>query len=280
MGKVTMPTPGDNSPYPAAPPAYQAPAASSSAGGGAHRYQAIPEADTNPTGGDDDLPDDFKYGTTVSQCDVDIRHAFIRKVYSILTAQLLATTGMGILFMFNQTVNTWALQNVWSLYVSAFGSLGALLGLLWKRRSYPANFVWLSGFTLLEAYSIGFVVSLYDTTLVLQALLITLGLFTILTLFTFQSKFDFSRLGSILFFALMGVLLVGLVQIFLPFNRTFDLIMAVLTAVIFSGYVLYDTHNIIHRLSPEEYIVAAVDLYLDIINLFLAILRILSNSRD
>lgn len=50
---------------------------------------------------------------------------------------------------------------------------------------------------------------------------------------------------------------------------------AVLGAIVFSCFIVFDTHMLIHKLSPEEYIVAAINLYLDIINLFLEILKIL-----
>lgn len=50
---------------------------------------------------------------------------------------------------------------------------------------------------------------------------------------------------------------------------------AVAGAVIFSCFIVFDTHMLIHKLSPEEYIVAAINLYLDILNLFLEILKIL-----
>ena len=50
---------------------------------------------------------------------------------------------------------------------------------------------------------------------------------------------------------------------------------AVLGAIVFSCFIVFDTHLLIHKLSPEEYIVAAINLYLDIINLFLEILKIL-----
>ncbi len=53
--------------------------------------------------------------------------------------------------------------------------------------------------------------------------------------------------------------------------------MAIFTAILFSAYIVYDTQQIIKRASPEEYILASVELYLDVINLFLAILRILDN---
>ena len=56
--------------------------------------------------------------------------------------------------------------------------------------------------------------------------------------------------------------------------------MAVATAIIFSGFVVYDTYNIMNRLSPEEYIIASVELYLDLLNLFLAILRIYERERE
>jgi FtsH-binding integral membrane protein len=46
-------------------------------------------------------------------------------------------------------------------------------------------------------------------------------------------------------------------------------------AVLFSGYILYDTSNIMHHMGPDDYILAAVSLYLDIINLFLYLLEIL-----
>ena len=53
-------------------------------------------------------------------------------------------------------------------------------------------------------------------------------------------------------------------------------------AIIFSLYIVYDVHEISKRLSPDEYISAAISLYLDIINLFLHILRVLASlqSRD
>lgn len=50
-------------------------------------------------------------------------------------------------------------------------------------------------------------------------------------------------------------------------------------AVLFCGFILFDTHLIMHKLSPEEYVMASVNLYLDFINLFIYILRILQAAR-
>lgn len=55
----------------------------------------------------------------------------------------------------------------------------------------------------------------------------------------------------------------GFVAIFLPFNRTFDLVIAIIGCLLFSGYIVYDTYNINKRLSPDEYIMGAISLYLE-----------------
>ncbi|KAJ2038266.1 hypothetical protein H4S03_002444 [Coemansia sp. S3946] len=258
--------------YTQLPPTYDA------AGAGASSSAA--HANTESAAGPgDDVPDDFKYGVTVGQSDISIRHAFIRKVYTILTIQLLATTAFGAYLRHVDATSGFLLRHVWTVYAAMLGTFISLAALWWKRHSHPANIAFLSVFTFFEAYVLGAATAFYKDSIVAQALAITLGLFIVLTLFAMQSRYDFSKLGSILFFSLWAVILVGFVQIFLPFNRTFDLIMAVVIALVFCGYILYDTHMIMNRLSPDEYIIASLDLYLDVINLFLAILRIL-NNRD
>jgi protein lifeguard len=60
------------------------------------------------------------------------------------------------------------------------------------------------------------------------------------------------------------------------YNEVLDMVLCSLGVVIFSFLIIYDTSLMMHRLSPEEYISAALSLYLDIINLFLYFLRIFS----
>lgn len=80
------------------------------------------------------------------------------------------------------------LSSSWSFYVPLFGTLVVLGLLYWKRHSHPLNIGLLSIFTLLEAFTLGIVTAFYPDTVVLQALLITTGVFLGLTLFTLQSK--------------------------------------------------------------------------------------------
>jgi hypothetical protein len=138
----------------------------------------------------------------------------------------------------------------------------------------------LSTFTLLEAFTIGVGIAYVDNVLVMKALLITLGVFFGLTLFTFQSKYDFSGLGPWLFGGLVALFMTSLVSFFFPFSRSFDLVLAIGGCLLFTGYVVYDTYMINKRLSPDEYIMGSLSLYLDFLNLFLSILRVLSNAQD
>ncbi len=55
----------------------------------------------------------------------------------------------------------------------------------------------------------------------------------------------------------------GFVGIFIPFGRTMDLIYAIFGCLLFSGYVVYDTYMINAKLSPDEYIMGSISLYLE-----------------
>jgi len=228
----------------------------------------------------DDLPDDFKYGVSVADSVQEVRHAFIRKVYSILFVQIVGTCIVSAILSQNTGAISWVQSHVWVFYVALVGSLVSLGLLYWKRHSFPTNFIFLTAFTLMEAFTIGVVVAFYETRIVLQALLITIGVFLGLTLFTFQSKYDFSGMAPFLFGGLMALIATGFVGIFVPFNSTVELVYASGGCLIFSGYIIYDTFTINKKLSPDEYIMGAISLYLDFLNLFLSILRVLNNLND
>ncbi|KAI9358118.1 inhibitor of apoptosis-promoting Bax1-domain-containing protein [Pilaira anomala] len=215
------------------------------------------------------------FKVTVANSSVEIRMQFVRKVYSILTAQILGTVIMSSVYMTQEGVKNWVQTNPWMLMVSMFGSLGVLFALMWKARSAPLNYYLLALFTLLESHMVGTIVTFYDKGVVIQALLITCGVFFILTLFTLQSKWDFSGMGPILFAGLFVLFIAGMI---LPFSEGVELPLAFAGVIIFSGYIIFDTYLIFNRYSPEDYIMASTSLYLDMINLFLRVLQIMNAS--
>ncbi|KAI7906369.1 inhibitor of apoptosis-promoting Bax1-domain-containing protein [Cokeromyces recurvatus] len=225
--------------------------------------------------------DDDMFKEVVANSSKEVRLQFVRKVYSILAMQLLATTILSTFYLFNHSAKLWVQSNQWMLIVSMIGTLGLLFALFWKARSYPLNYGLLSLFTLLEAHAIGTIVTFYNQKIVLQALIITLGVFIGLTIFTLQSKWDFTGLGPFLYAGIWILVIAGLVQMFLPFSKGIQLAFAIGGVIIFSGYILFDTYLIFNKYSAEDYIIASVSLYLDVINLFLRILEILDlMSRD
>lgn len=228
----------------------------------------------------DNLPADFKYSTSVASCDIEIRQIFIRKVYSLLTLQLFITFLTGVIIFNNEPLKVWCLNNTWLLWVSMFGAIGFMIAAFFKSRSYPYNLLLLTGFTVCESYGVALVTSLYDTNIVLQAVLITVVLFLGLTIYSLQTKYDFSSWQTYLSASFFVFFSIGLVYIFLPHNSTTEIVYSSFGAIIFSIFILVDTQQIMKHYHPEEEIAATITLYLDIINLFLYILRIIAATQD
>jgi FtsH-binding integral membrane protein len=234
----------------------------------------------SPRNSEDNVPDDFKFGGSVAEATVEIRNQFIRKVYTILTVQLIATGAVSALSFMSESYKSWIQSHPAIVWVSLFGSMACMMLTYWKRHSYPMNLLFLSAFTLLEAYTISVIVSFYSASIVLNAVFLTAGIFLFLTAFACQTKYDFTSWMPYLFGALWGLVLFGFMSFFLPHTSTTELVYGLLTALIFSGYVLVDTQLVLRKHHVEEEIAAAISLYLDIINLFLAILRILNSQSN
>ena len=116
--------------------------------------------------------------------------------------------------------------------------------------------------------------------MVIEALALTVGIFLSLTVLTLVSKRDFSGMGPFLYAMLTMIIIGSFIQMILAwgfgiYSSVADVAICFAIAFVFSLYIIYDTYMIFNRLSPEEYIIAAVELYMDVINLFLALLRIL-----
>ncbi|XP_063303144.1 protein lifeguard 4 [Pelobates fuscus] len=225
------------------------------------------------------IEDDFNYGTNVASSSVHIRMAFLRKVYSILLVQVLLTAATSAVFLYFESIRNFVHQSPALLLISALGSLGTIVALTIYRHQYPVNLYLLFGFTLLEAITVGIAVTFYEVSVVIQAFLLTAAVFFGLTVYTFQSKRDFSKLGAGLFAGLLVLILAGFLRFFLH-SETVELAIAAGGAILFCGFIIYDTHLLMHKLSPEEHILASINLYLDIINLFLHILRLLQAANQ
>lgn len=223
----------------------------------------------------DDIED---VSNTVALAPLNVRLGFIRKVYGILSFQLLLTVVISAFFMYNETAKHFVQGIPNLLFIGMIASIGLVIALGVKRLESPTNMYLLIAFTISEAYTIGTVVTFYDQAIVIQAFVLTMATVIALTMYTFQTKKDYSTSSALLFSLLWILILGGIMQMFIH-NEVMELCLAIFGALLFAGFIVVDTHMLLHKLSPEEYILAAINLYLDIINLFLQILKILNAAK-
>ena len=215
---------------------------------------------------------------TAAQASVEERMGFIRKVYALFFAATLFAIGGVLLGLSFPPLLQFAFEHPWIMFIAM---IGGVMGAQAVRHVRGLNLVALFGFTTLTGVVISPLIAVIlqiNPGSILAAGLLTVGIFGGLTAYVFISKKDFSFMRGMLMTGLIVVILAGVVNIFLGASAL-GFAVAAATLLLFSGFVLYDTSNIIRRYPVNEYISGALDLYLDAFNIFLALLRLL-NSRD
>lgn len=244
-------------------------------------------------GGSSDISDDDAARWAVLHGAVPgyIRNAFIKKVYAILSVQLLVTVGISaaILSVPEETLvdYNWGLV----MQVDAILMLVMVFGLSCCRcgermmRTFPQNYIFLGTLTILVSILTGSCCLAYDTDTVIIAAGLTTGIFFALTAYACLTRTDFTGLGPYLFILLACLVGASFIGIFLQIPM-YDLVIAAVSCVLFSFYIIYDTQLIVggshkrYQFGIDEYCFAALNLYMDIINLFLGLLRIVGGRNN
>ncbi|CDO99103.1 unnamed protein product [Coffea canephora] len=213
-----------------------------------------------------------------------MRWAFIRKVYVLLCLQLLCSFAVGMVMFFNPTIKHFLIANplgwVFVLVACILTLISSLLMSCFGNK-HPWNYVLALLFTLSMSFMIGVACAYRRGEIVLQAAALTVLVTAGLTLYTFWAAKrgqDFSFLGPFLLCALLVLMAFSVIRILFPMGRLGSLIAGSAAALVFSGFLIYDTDNLIKRFDYDEYLLAATALYSDIVNLFLAFLSILDGE--
>ncbi|MBS1904549.1 MAG: Bax inhibitor-1/YccA family protein [Bacteroidetes bacterium] len=211
------------------------------------------------------------------------RLAYVRKVYSYFTAGILAAIGGSILAM-NSSLVFIAAQHRIILFIVYIGAFFLAQSSADKpARAVPTMilFTFISGVVLSPLlYAIAH--SLIPGTgpgVIYNALILTGTVFAGLTAYVFVTKKDFSYLGATLTVGLFVIMGAILLNIFMH-SSSLDFAISIVGTIIFAGFVLVDTSLILKRAIEIPPTSAALKLYLDFLNLFLFILRILMGSRS
>lgn len=233
------------------------------------------------------VPESEAYAVVNGAVPHHIKNDFIKKVYAILCMELLLTTGICALFMYWAPLREASLSFVvhfpWTFQITmAVSMIASLCALSYKKNHYPQNYALLIVFVSVMSCMVGVVCAMYheaglDSKL-LEAFAITALIFILLSAYAHISKTDFSFMGGFLFVAVFVNMIFGFIAM-ITGSPFLHFIYAIAGVLIFSGYILYDTSNIIHKFGPDDVIIASIELYLDIINVFLFVLQLLGDGK-
>mmetsp|Transcript_78381 Transcript_78381/g.123781 ORF Transcript_78381/g.123781 Transcript_78381/m.123781 type:complete len:245 (+) Transcript_78381:2-736(+) len=225
------------------------------------------------------------------------RQGFIQKVYGILGTQLLITIAIGYVVM--TYAEDWLKTNPSLVMALLWGSLALSISIMCAAtccpdtlRVFPQNYILLFVFTIAESVMVGFICVQYTKESVLIGLAITALVVLALTLFACQTSVDFTGLGPYLFVFLMVLCGFGLALAIASMCglhgeafQTLRMLYAAGGALLFSVYLVYDTQLIVggdkhaQAFQEDDYCWAAINLYIDIIQLFLYLLELFGSRR-
>lgn len=228
--------------------------------------------------------------TLDSQSNTDaVAKNFVANVFSWMTIGLLltafvawysASTGIYL-----QLVGSGGIMR-WVILLAPFGFIIAMNAGLQKYSATTLTTMFLA-FSATMGLSLGSVFLMYSIGSISQVFVITAGTFAVMAFAGYTTSMDLSKFGSLLFMALIGIIIASIVNGFMQ-SGMMDFIISIAGVLVFTGLVAYDTQRIKRIGAGVEYgtagatklaILAAVSLYLNFINLFLFLLRLLG-GRD
>jgi len=251
-----------------------------------HKYNAVDHGQPDSVIQAQLIPQNHEFTIITGDTPQPTRQKFITRVYSILWAQLVVTS------IFIGCCNQ--IQPLQKFMISGWGPtlvfpciilIIALSCMIYCRhdiiKTCPGSGVYLTLFTGASTYILGYVGVVTSSETLLLSGLSTLGIFSGLSLYAVQTKYDYTDKGGYLLALLLGLVICGL---FIPFTNLpiLSIMYSSAGSIIFSFYIVYDTQLIVggnHRsimFHIDDYVFASVSLYLDIINLFLMLLDLMN----
>ena len=210
------------------------------------------------------------------------------KTFVLLSASLLCAY-IGCLYsqsIFRKLIETQQFNKVKIFNYVALGiDILFFIILMFTREIMPLNMIFMALFTFTSGFTLG-LITLVAGNVAQKALGIT-ALTTLTTgLIATYSGLDFAWLGKFLFIGLIGLIIVGIIGLFVRIKGTLGKIYASFGVLIFTGYLLFDFNNLakLKQVAAsnnwETALDFAISIYLDIVNLFLYLIQLLSSSNN
>ncbi|XP_026819233.1 protein lifeguard 1-like [Rhopalosiphum maidis] len=207
--------------------------------------------------------------------DRAIRRNFLCKIYGIVLCQLLIAIAFMTVATFHDPTRLFLKSYPSLRIITSIITLSILITLAFcekLRRKSPINYIFLFVITIALSFLLAVTVSRYYPKQVISALSLATIICFALTIFALQTKIDFTVMGSSLMVAIIILLVASTVVILYP-AKLMTLIIACTGSIIYSFFLIYDTQMMVgsnHRYSitPKEYILAVLAIYIDVINIF------------
>ncbi len=174
----------------------------------------------------------------------------------------------------------------WGLIIAELGLVFVISGLIERLSAAAATGLFFL-YSALNGLTLASIFLVYNLGSIAGVFLITAGTFGVMSLYGITTKTDLTRIGNLLFMALIGIVIAGLVNIFIG-SSILSLILSVIGVMVFTGLTAYDAQRIKEMsaaaLDGESEgkiaVLGALSLYLNFINLFLSLLRLFGSREE
>lgn len=207
---------------------------------------------------------------------------FLNRVHGWMAGGLLVTAIAAGLMADYIRKNGMSKEMFYGAIIAQFG-LVLLLSWLAPRLAPALASLMFVVYAALTGVTLSVLLLMYTAATVATAFYITAGTFAAMAVIGTVTKKDLTTIGNICFVGLIGIVIAGIVNIFMQ-NSMLQFVISCITVVVFCGLTAYDSQKLkeMHEAGEDRHglvILGALTLYLDFINLFIAILRIIGGSR-
>jgi FtsH-binding integral membrane protein len=210
--------------------------------------------------------------------------ALMRKVYVWMTLALAITGFTAFAVASTPNLQQIVLMNTWVMWGLIIAEFALVIGISWgiNKLSLTTATLLFVLYSVINGATLSVIFVAYSIGTISKVFFITAGTFAVIAFIGYVTKTDLSKLGKILFMALIGVIIATVVNIFVK-SSGLDLILSYVGVLVFVGLTAYDTQKIKNMLwqagdlsetSQKIALLGALSLYLDFINLFIYLLRI------
>jgi FtsH-binding integral membrane protein len=225
--------------------------------------------------------------TDVGQIDVGLRR-YMLSVYNYMAGGLAVSGLIAYLVASSPTLvqAVWGSGLVWVVMLAPI-ALVFFFSFRIQQMSFGAAQLTYWAYAALNGVALSFIFLRYTDDSIARVFFITAGTFAAMSLYGYTTRRDLSGFGSFLFMGLIGIIIAGLVNMFLQ-SGPLSFAISVIGVLVFVGLTAYDTQKIKEwyvanddgATMGKKAIFGALNLYLDFINLFLMLLRLFGSSRS